>query len=76
MAYIRLTLASRCLNGATDVAVFFPDDPKAPMGSGMAPRRQDVVPSPQVDKSRRYQVLWLMHGGVRFQRRLDALQPD
>ena len=63
MAYIRLTLASRCLNGATDVSVFFPDDPKAPIGSGMAPRKPGVIPGDAVDKSRRYQVLWLMHGG-------------
>lgn len=62
MAYIRLTLASRCLNGATDVSVFFPDDPKAPMGSGMAPRKPGVIPGDAVDKSRRYQVLWLLHG--------------
>ena len=63
MAYIRLTLASRCLNGATDVSVFFPDDPKAPIGIGMAPRKPGVIPGDAVDKSRRYQVLWLMHGG-------------
>jgi len=56
MAYIRLSFASTSLMGNTDVSVFYPDPPRAPGFPGAhAPATYD--------KDKRYQVLWLMHGG-------------
>jgi putative tributyrin esterase len=60
MTYIRLTFSSEMLHGNTDVSVFYPDPPRLPGPPGPRP---EATGSSKYDKRKRYQVLWLMHGG-------------
>jgi len=57
MPYIRLTYCSTKLGGTTDLAVFYPSKPR-PFSMGFG-----AIPKAEVDKTQRYQVLYLMHGG-------------
>lgn len=58
MPYVRLSLASQKLGGNTDVAVFLPSKPRAFGMGGVA-----AHPEPVVDKTQKYQTLFLIHGG-------------
>lgn len=60
MAYIHLTFNSQQLNGNTELSVFYPDPPRTP---GMFGPSAAVGEPLRHDKSRRWQVLWLIHGG-------------
>lgn len=57
MPYIRLTYSSTKLGGNTNLAVFYPSKPRTPGTPFGGPMKA------YVDKDKRYQVLWLMHGG-------------
>ena len=59
MTYIRLTFSSEMLHGNTDVSVFYPD----PLACRVLPAPGQATGNSKYDKRKRYQVLWLMHGG-------------
>jgi putative tributyrin esterase len=59
MPYIRLTYCSEKLHGGTDLSVFYPSAPRPVSPSTFESRKLKA----SVDKTARYQVLWLIHGG-------------
>jgi S-formylglutathione hydrolase FrmB len=61
MPYIRLGYASEALNRTTEISVFFPGPPpRRSITGGMEP----VMTFNEYDKRNRYQVLYLLHGGM------------